>query len=126
MEVLLEYKNSRRALKVTAHHMLETVEKELIALGAKRPVVELAGVERSQRGTHLILQRWSSKWEAYVDVSNVWDITEGDKLVVIPRPAASGARVSLQACIILHYSYMLLYILCTTTFPEFGIVYERW
>ena len=36
-----------------------------------------------------LLQKWSNKWGAYVDVSTADEVDDGDKLTVIPKPAKS-------------------------------------
>jgi len=34
-----------------------------------------------------LLQKWSKKWEAYVDVAKLEEVEDGDKVTVIPKPA---------------------------------------
>ena len=44
-----------------------------------------------------LLQKWSEKWGAYIDVTTVDEICDGNRLTVIPKPTKS-VPVSLPVC----------------------------
>ena len=95
MEVLVEFKGSRRQLTLSnsTGNVLEEISN---ALGK---TVVLAKAESSQPKStsptcaEYLLQRWSGKWDTYVDVDNLSEITDGDRLTVILKPCGSPAKV---------------------------------
>ena len=45
--------------------------------------------EKSEEGENsdvFLLQRWSPKWECFVDVGDVQDLLDGDRLTAVPMP----------------------------------------
>ena len=93
MEVLLEYEGSRRQLRVNENtFLINSVNEELRKIGARR-TVELAGLDGSGR---YLLQRWSSKWRAFVDVTELGEVVDGDRLTVVYKPVVDGVRPKLH------------------------------
>ena len=51
--------------------------------------IEFSGLSTSTSkvaGAQFILQKWSSKWNEYVDISSSQDIQGNDKLKLLPKP----------------------------------------
>ena len=69
VQVLFEYKGSRRQLSLSPYSVCDVVRDELVKLGL------------------------SSKWNAFIDVSNVSEIEDHDKLTVICKPTAGSPQV---------------------------------
>ena len=82
MEVSLEYKGARRPLRVTRDTVISAVIEEMKSLGAKRPVVRLAGGSHEEGSTDYLLQRWVAKWQIFVDVCDLAQIVDDDRLTV--------------------------------------------
>ena len=91
MEVLLEYKGSKRVIKCANTELCDYVQSELHALGNPNARVYLAGHQLAPSSNDLILQRFATKWNSFVDVKNVEDVSSGDRLTVIPNPFATAS-----------------------------------
>ncbi len=88
--MLLEYEGSRRPLTATADELLDAVAHELRSLQVSaRPVVRVRLSDEDEERTYYLLQRWSAKWETYVDVQDVAEVASGDKITVIRRTVQS-------------------------------------
>ena len=91
-EFLLEFQGSKRPFDVTnLFETCEMVECQLKALGVKAKVVLASEISpnsaaRLDSASTLLLQRWSSKWEAFVDINSSVDLSNGNRLTVVPRP----------------------------------------
>jgi hypothetical protein len=95
MEVLFEYKGSKRTIKCTAATELrDRICGELNALGVTNSSVGFAS-ESETSSRAFILQRFSSKWNTFVDVNNAEDIANGDRLTVTPSPVAATQKVKI-------------------------------
>lgn len=95
MEVLFEYRGSRRALTVAdSENVAGVVGNELRRVGKPRASVftandELPSRQRVQPDIYL-LQKWSTQWDCYVDVVHCNEICDGDRLAVIAKPKPSS------------------------------------
>lgn len=73
IEVLFEYNESRTSIKSPKGELRNRIGSKLEALGVKSAFSDGS----------LILQRFSKKWEAFVDVHDDEPVIDGDKLTVI-------------------------------------------
>lgn len=107
MEVLFEYRGSRRQLSVSDRTSITgVVGSELQRLGKPRarvftanedlPSGRRASGERVKPEVYL-LQKWSAQWDCYVDVSHCNEVCDGDRLAVIakPKPPSKASAVLL-------------------------------
>lgn len=90
MEVLFEYRGSRRQLTASnGEKLIECITTELRRIGRSRAQVYTANVDLgtvdSNREVYL-LQKWSPQWECYLDVNQASDVSDGDKLAVVMKP----------------------------------------
>ena len=93
LEVLFEYRGSKREIIVEPSHLCKDVANELeIKHGISRPTVSLSAsaatrgsssLPRGNTAEKYFLQKWCSKWKEYVDVERASDVKEGDKLTVV-------------------------------------------
>ena len=94
LEVLFEYRGSKRELIVESAHLCEDVESELeVTHGISRPTVALSAAAFTSSSkdscttlterSYFLLQKWCSKWKEYVDVEHTKDVKERDKLTVV-------------------------------------------
>jgi len=124
MEVLFEYRGSRKELAVgSLGNLANVVTAELRQLGRTRAVV-LTGddtlpvtTDRRQSPPEVyLLQKWSPLWDCYVDVRHSNDVKDGDRLAVLARPKPPS-KVSEKS-----WSIMGLFTTCfwVTTFPLVG------
>ncbi len=97
MEILFEYRGSRRQLEVAEKESItRVVTDELRRVGKSRAQVFTASEDLpsmgggGQKPDIYLLQRWSSQWDCYVDVSHCNEVTDGDKLAVIAKPKPSS------------------------------------
>ena len=96
MEVLFEYKGSRKELVFQVSDVCGRVEQELRELGVTEPSVNLcAGLAKpaDENPNCFFLQKWCNKWGAFVNVQNVREIRSDDKLTVVRKPVGSPVKV---------------------------------
>ncbi len=89
MEVLLEYRGSRRQLAVSSNDNLsECITSELRRVGRSRAVVHTANstLDSSNERDVYILQKWSPQWNCFVDVRHLNEVSDGDRLTVVGKP----------------------------------------
>ena len=90
MEVLFEYRGSRRTLTASSgENALECVTTELHRIGRSRAQVYTANVDLNTTDRNqevYLLQKWSPQWNCYLDVREAGDISDGDKLAVVMKP----------------------------------------
>ena len=84
VRVLFEYGGSRKPLCVCS-----ILGRELEKHGLATPTIHLSSAG-SIAPSSFLLQRWSSTWNAFVDVQ---DIEDQDKITVVPVSAACISRV---------------------------------
>lgn len=93
MEVLFEFRGSRRHITVAGSGAVtEIVAQELRRLGRRNAQVFAASADLSEvRGPAYLLQVWCPKWESFVDVRDVRDVEDGDRLAVaaLPKPPSA-------------------------------------
>ena len=97
VEVLFEYKESKRKLGVTPRSVCAILTQELARFGKEGAVVQLAKPQSSRvtvqpAGVYL-LQKWSTTWQTYIDVESTAEIVNKDRLTVVPMPGSSPAKV---------------------------------
>ena len=66
----------------------------------------------------LLLQRWPSKWEAFVDVNSSVDLSNGDHLTVVPRPRFQSPEPPPKGEVqnpLPHYTHTHTHTRCTHT-----------
>ena len=97
MEVLLEYETSRRLLKpsggVITRCLLEE-EFENTGWRGSIDVRDAISTHETDEGesstctsnTKYILQRWEHKWNCFIDVSNIEEVKNGDRITVVLKP----------------------------------------
>lgn len=59
---------------------------------------QLSG-EGSTDGSVYLLQKWSDVWGTYIDVEEIDDLEDQDKVTVVPKPTSqqpSSAKVAIQ------------------------------
>ena len=92
MEVWFEYKGSKRTIKCTAATELrDRICGELDSLGVANSSVGFAHETGTLRRA-FILQRFSSKWNTFIDVDKA-KVSNGDRLTVVPTPVAATQKV---------------------------------
>ena len=99
LEVLFEYKESRKPLSISRDCILRAVERELAGCVGDAcllpPGMDVSDVASSSKKIMFRLQRWSQKWLTYVDVTCVEDVKDGDKLTVVQAFVSVAGGVSL-------------------------------
>lgn len=90
MEVLLEYRGSRRQITVSGGESItDCVSAELRRVGRSGASVRTAdhNLQNTAEGEEVyLLQKWSPQWDCYVDIRNTNEIRDGDRLTVVPKP----------------------------------------
>ena len=85
MEVLIQFGEQRREVRLaTGCDVLKTLETEF-----KKLSLSLEEVAPVVPGAHPVytLQRFSSKWQTFVDVTDPSQVFDGDKLTVLEKKA---------------------------------------
>ena len=96
VEVLFEYKGSRKVLCFQVSSVCDRVEQELRDLGVTEPNVNLsAGLAKpdSENPNCFFLQKWCRKWGAFINVENIDEIHGDDRLTVVRKPTSSPVKV---------------------------------
>ena len=90
MEVLFEYRGSRRQITASSgENLVECITTELHRIGRAHAQVYTANVDLStvERSREIyLLQKWSPQWECYLDVNQASEINDGDRLAVVIKP----------------------------------------
>ena len=68
IEVLFEYKGFRKACKATLSTLCLCIQQQLRSVGELEATVSIAGSEGDEQACTFLLQRWSHKWKAFVNV----------------------------------------------------------
>ncbi len=79
MELLFEYGKSCLELHLSYEDSLETIQSELRRVDEG---IVLCGSESSH-----FLQKWSKRWNCFVNVNTISDLTDGDRLAVRKQDA---------------------------------------
>ena len=94
VSVLFVFKGSRRELLVPpGRSVCDLLTDELKKTGNDATVCVGEPYEPpgNAKPPIYLLQRWSEKWQAFLDVSDPSEIFDGDKLSIIPKPGLSPA-----------------------------------
>ena len=94
VEVLFEYKDSKRKLTLIPEQVCETITEELAnRFGIKNVVVYLSKPLSSNASFNppeqFLLQKWSSTWQSFVDVEHTDEIEDRDRLTIVTMPGSS-------------------------------------
>lgn len=97
VEVLFEYSSSRVAVSTPLTTLNEALETQLLKFGVVG-TVKLSTECGAQDQNVLLIQRFDDKWKAFVNVDEYSQITNGDRITVVPKPkmesvAGSSDRV---------------------------------
>lgn len=95
MEVLFEFKGSKHTIKCTTAELRVRVHIELDALGHSDASVCFAHQIPFSSNT-FILQRFSPKWDTFVDVEKAEDVSDSDRVTVILSPANTAQKVGMK------------------------------
>lgn len=92
MEVLFEYRGSRRQITVAdSEGVTRVLSRELHRIGKPKARVFTVNDELPSRSQGplpdiYLLQKWSQQWDCYVDVAHSNEVADGDRLAVIAKP----------------------------------------
>jgi len=88
LELLFEIQGSSKPLFVSSESVVCEVEKELELSGMNGVLAYFS----CPRGQHLpyknvyILQRWNKRWGKFVDVMDITEVLDGDRLTISSQP----------------------------------------
>ena len=107
--MLFEVDGSRKILSVSNGTLVYEIEKEIEQLG-KNGVLAYFSCVRGEQPSHknvFILQRWNSKWKVFVDVTDVDQVVDGDRLTitsqVVESPGSSSVMTETSSSDIKHF-----------------------
>ena len=90
VEVLFEHDQSKRIVKCSSELLARMISR---ALGLSEDAVGYADHSDSDSSANsLLLQRYCSKWDTFVDVNNMREVINGDRIRVIPIPKTVPAK----------------------------------
>ena len=97
MEVLFEVDSSRKILSVSNGTLVHEIEKEIEQLGKNGVLAYFSCVwgEQPPHKNVFILQRWNSKWKVFVDVTDVDQVVDGDRLTITSQVTESPSNSSM-------------------------------
>lgn len=96
MEVLVEFRGSRKAITPFSKESLLDLLKKDDPTGYF--VLEDEDHDTEEGGSPYLLQRWSTRWGEYIDISSVDDVISGEKLKIVPKVAPT-VKVTSQLAI---------------------------
>ncbi len=96
-EILLEFRGSRAPLVVTSATLFATVE-NIANVTIASPVDHIDGIPAETQGDSYILQRFSDKWSAFVDVRKADDVLDGDRVTLALREKVDCCIVTPTSC----------------------------
>ena len=79
-ELLLEVEQSRTVIKVPGNEAAARVNPKAVV------VIDNTCTESENTSSYFVLQRWSTKWNSFVDVKKSSDVNNHDKLKLVPMP----------------------------------------
>lgn len=88
VQVLFEFNGSRREISLQPSTVCSVIERELRSMGHTRAIVGL--INDAKEEGHFYVQRWSTRWQSFVNVESVGEICESDKLTAVPNPIKSA------------------------------------
>ena len=88
-EILFEYKFSESTIKCTKNDVRNRITMRLASLGVPNAILQLTSSSSGIDGNNFILQRYSSKWDTFVDVDQLEALCDGDRLSVVPVPSSA-------------------------------------
>lgn len=92
--VLVEFEKSRFEIRSSSRSICKDVEKKL-SLWVEKPVVCVTDEQYTRREKNVyLLQRWSDKWQSFVNLSSTEKLMPNDKLAVEPKPVNSPKKVN--------------------------------
>ena len=91
--MLLEIGSSRKLLCCMQDTLVGVVEEELKLMGDVSLLPFNPADLPATSKAYYILQRWSDKWQAFIDVKEASEVSAGDHLTVVPcpKPAATSS-----------------------------------
>lgn len=88
IEVLLEVGASRRILETTSENLLLVLQRELGSVGLDGILDLSPSTHESTDKKVFVLQRWADRWHTFVDVTDIAQVKDGDKLTLVCKPGA--------------------------------------
>ena len=97
--VLLEIDGSRKELTLNRENALFIIEQEVSMLGKDVCLASLSTRDDSSKVAYF-LQRWVKRWEAFVDVTDVSQILNRDRLTVTRHQASPRVALALMLLVV--------------------------
>ena len=91
MEVLVEFKHFKILLvPVSADLLLDEMNLEIKKYDPSAHVI-CRSDDESGSGNHsqYLIQKWSTRWNCYINIDDISDVNDGDKLLLVPKTATS-------------------------------------
>ena len=83
MKVLLEFEGSKRVLHINeADNLLARIKEEVSKLAIDIAVAPFNRENLCSSEPLLVIQRWSTEWNTYIDVTDAEEVVDGDKLTL--------------------------------------------
>ena len=107
MKVLLEFEGSKRVLHLSeVDSLLARVEQEVTKLVTDVAVAPFNRENLCSSKPLLVIQRWSTEWNTYIDVTDAVEVVDGDKLTLAKiSPRLSEEAGPSSVCTIMYNYY---------------------
>ena len=89
IKLLFEYKGSRKKCVTTHSTLCLCAAQHLRDLGKSEAVVCLSNNDGRQSDVTFLLQKWSVKWNAFMNVEWLGEVCDGDKISAVPTPVSA-------------------------------------
>ena len=88
VEVLFEFRGSKKELLFSPLDACSCIEQEIRNMGCPGAIVSLSS-GATNSGDHFFLQRWSHRWDSFVNVETHDQFMEHDKITVVANAVSS-------------------------------------
>lgn len=86
LSVLVEFRESKRPVVATPRTLLDQITLEVKKIDSSVIIVKSLDDFNEGDGKPVLLQRYSTLWNEYIDVLDPMEVDDGDRLRIIPFP----------------------------------------
>ena len=94
IELLLEVGASRRIIKATRENLVLALERELGNVGLDGVLALSPSTSENTSKTIFVLQRWTDRWNTFVDVTDESQLKDGDKLTLVCKTNSDSSSAT--------------------------------
>ena len=106
-EVLFELGGSRKPLSLQRKNVTGVLEREIASSVGDACLVPFSrlpcDIPSTSKKVLYLLQRWSVKWQAFVDVKSADEIEDGDRLTAVRVFSGTTSTAAMVSCLLVYF-----------------------